>query len=94
MTSDPLELPGFGLPVNVPGPRGCFPNAFTKWYGIPATVRERTMVALMDSITDKPEWDWKIFDEGIIQKWRQEALDGGMDVSEKMLDWVCLTYFV
>lgn len=91
MTSDPVSLPGFGLPVNDPGPPECFANAFTNWSGIPATVRERTMVALMDSITDKPAWDRKIFDEGVIQKWRQEAIDSDMDVSKKMLDFVCLT---
>ena len=48
------------------------------------------MVAIMDSITDKPDWDKKVFDDVILQKWRQEALGTeGMDVSEKMLDWVC-----
>jgi len=89
MTSKPLELPGFGLPVNHQGLIERFPNAIVDWAGVPATVRERTMVALMDSITDKPEWDRKVFQEDIVHKWRQEAVDSGMDVSEKMLDWVC-----
>ena len=48
------------------------------------------MMAIMDKITDKPDWDRKVFDDTIVHKWRQEALaTEGMDVSEKMLDWVC-----
>lgn len=51
------------------------------------------MMAIMDKITDKSDWDKKIFDENIVQKWRQEALGTeGMDVSEKMLDWVCTNF--
>lgn len=94
MTSDPVKLPGFWLPVKGNGPEESFPNAIFDWAEPPSTVRERTMLALMESITDKPEWDRKVFDESIVQKWRQEAIDGDMDVSDKMLDWVCFTYFL
>ena len=52
------------------------------------------MMAIMDKITDKSEWDKKVFDDTIMQKWRQEALaTQGMDVSEKMLDWACTALF-
>lgn len=94
MTSDPVILPGFGLPLAIYDPYEHFPKAIAYWAGEAATVRERTMLALMDGITDKPEWDRKIFDESIIQKWRREAVDSDMDVSEKMLDWVCYTSFI
>ena len=47
------------------------------------------MMAIMDKITDKPDWDKKVFDDAIVQKWRLEALaTEDVDVSEKMLDWV------
>ena len=29
------------------------------------------MMAVMDKITDKPDWDEKVFDDIIVQKWRQ-----------------------
>lgn len=46
------------------------------------------MMAIMDKITDKPDWDKKVFDDAIVQKWRLEALaTEDVDVSEKMLDW-------
>jgi hypothetical protein len=52
------------------------------------TVREIAMVGLMDSITDKPMWNHKIFDETIVSKWRKEAqaMPSGM-ISEKAFDW-------
>ena len=82
------KLPGFGLPVNY-RPEHYFPTAVLDWSGTILTVRELNMMAIMDKITDKPDWDKKVFDNTIILKWRQEALGTeGMDVSEKMFDWV------
>ena len=93
MAIERINLPGFGLPVNYQ-PDKRFPNAVLDWSGTILTVRELNMMAIMDRITDKPDWDKKVFDDTILQKWRQEALaTEGMDVSEKMLDWVCTTVF-
>ena len=89
MSTPELKRPGFGLPVNEKGPKDRFPNAIMDWAGTALTVRERTMLALMDSITDKVDWDRKVFDETITNKWRQEAFDSeNGDVTEKMFDWV------
>ena len=83
------KLPGFGLPVNY-RPNDYFPNAVQDWSGTILTVREQNMMAIMDDITDKPTWDIKIFDDSVVQTWRQEALaTEERDVSEKMFDWVC-----
>ena len=91
MAAESIKLPGFGLPVNY-RPDDFFLNAVLDWSGTILTARELNMMAIMDKITDKPDWDKKVFDETIVQKWRQEALaTKGMDVSEKMLDWVCTT---
>jgi len=46
------------------------------------------MIRMMDRITDKDDWDHKIFDEDIVAKWRNEAMGLSADMSEKMLDWV------
>ena len=47
------------------------------------------MTYLINTITDKPEWDRKVFDEEIVNRWRNEALfpDTG-NFSEKMFDYV------
>ncbi|EEH19936.2 hypothetical protein PABG_02195 [Paracoccidioides brasiliensis Pb03] len=52
-------------------------------------VREFTMLRIMDSITDKPGWDTKIFWENITEKWKEEAIaHQNMDVTGPMMDWV------
>ncbi|KAK8112328.1 uncharacterized protein PG998_008785 [Apiospora kogelbergensis] len=37
-------------------------------------LREVFMLAVMDTLTDKPGWHTKVFDEAIVAKWRAEAL--------------------
>ncbi|KDR70090.1 hypothetical protein GALMADRAFT_1351644 [Galerina marginata CBS 339.88] len=51
------------------------------------TLRELTMLQLMNSITDKPGWNIKINDPDITQKWKDEALGSGCDITTKMVDW-------
>ena len=48
------------------------------------------MMELMNRLTDKPNWDQKIFDETIVAKWKEEALGlngNGTDISSNMVDW-------
>jgi hypothetical protein len=52
------------------------------------TIREITMMRIMNSITDKPGWDKKVFDDTITAKWRAELLHSGQDVSERMVNWI------
>lgn len=57
------------------------------------TVREYTMMEIMNRITDKIEWNMKIFDAEISQKWQNEAMGTKeKDVSKKMMDYVRLPY--
>ncbi|KAF5383169.1 hypothetical protein D9615_005044 [Tricholomella constricta] len=53
------------------------------------TLREFTMLRLMNEITDKPDWHKKITDEAIVAKWRAEALAAApeKDITESMVDW-------
>jgi Protein of unknown function (DUF4246) len=46
------------------------------------------MEAFMNSITDKPGWQGKIFDEDIKSRWRQEALGQYSFMTSRMIDWV------
>ncbi|KAJ5291576.1 hypothetical protein N7478_000827 [Penicillium angulare] len=43
---------------------------------------------VMNTITDKPDWDTKVFDEEIISKWRNEITESGQDISSKMMDYI------
>ena len=62
------------------------------------TLRERCMLTFVNSITDKPDWNRKVFEEEILTKWKVEALEmdwkkAGVvhgDFSEKMFDYVSL----
>jgi hypothetical protein len=46
------------------------------------------MMQIMNVITDKPEWERKVFDEHIIAKWREEVARSGQDATPKMMDWI------
>ncbi|KAK1219054.1 hypothetical protein PQX77_018244 [Marasmius sp. AFHP31] len=100
----PLKLPGFGLPVNKMPDRDhfagakpghpsakkifCFPNAITSWCASNITVRERTILSIINELSDKPEWDRKVTDKAIVARWKTEALGReGVDCSEDMFNF-------
>ncbi|KAJ9639436.1 hypothetical protein H2199_006469 [Coniosporium tulheliwenetii] len=93
-----IKLPGFGLPLtDMPvewrpdsADRMRFPNALMDWVAKGVTVRERIMLEFINLITDKPDWDRKVFDEDIVRNWRQEALVDGANFSEKMFEFCVL----
>ncbi|KAI5251156.1 hypothetical protein E4T42_04501 [Aureobasidium subglaciale] len=102
-----LSLPGFGRPVNEVleqkdwGHRypptakmiNRCPNALQEWAPEPITVREKNMMQVVNSITDKAEWRRKVFDGEIIAKWRAEAItEEGQGFTEKMFDHVSSHY--
>lgn len=95
------QFPGLGLPVHhQPGPDSAtggflFPLAIDRsWLSMGLTVRELRMLAFMDQITDKPDWETKVFDEAIVSRWRAEAdacpaeSDGDVYMSKAMFDYV------
>lgn len=96
---EPLKLPGYGAPVNwmkkelyrwMPNyERGAYPNAVTSWAAENLTLREIGMMAVMNELTDKPDWERKVFDEEIAAKWKSEALEKN-NFTEAMFDWVYL----
>lgn len=94
-TDGPTKLPGFGLPIDhMPEHTYRFPHAIADDYATqPITFRERRMLNFINQITDKPEWDRKVFDESIVSKWREEAekkLDNDVILSEPMFDYASL----
>ncbi|KAJ8073728.1 hypothetical protein PM082_012006 [Marasmius tenuissimus] len=77
-----IKLLGSALPVN-----GNPKYQLKDWGASNIIVRERTMLAMISEITDKPEWDKKSKDETIVSKWRNVALvREGIDFSQAMFD--------
>jgi hypothetical protein len=97
-----ITLPGFGMPINYlpkwsPTDReGRFPHAIADFVASDGvTVRERRMLEFITQITDKPEWNRNVFDETIVTKWRDEALQHGEAIfSAQMFDYVGTPSFV
>jgi hypothetical protein len=96
-TSTTKQLPGLGLPIEHEGEgRTTFPLAIgdQPWTSNGVTLREQRMLAFISQITDKPDWEVKVFDEDIVSRWRAEAdvrpeeLDGDLRLSSQMFDFV------
>ncbi|RAK95595.1 DUF4246 domain-containing protein [Aspergillus ibericus CBS 121593] len=96
------SLPGFGQPLktNLPlidseGKRRRFPHAICDTCnGVGISLRERRMLELINQITDKPEWDRKVFDEEIVSKWRSEACVWRAELREDYLSAAMFDYCV
>ncbi|RAL03357.1 DUF4246 domain-containing protein [Aspergillus ibericus CBS 121593] len=97
----PVQLPGFNLPLDHrPSQKrnlyelSVFPNALDPrdveqgYAGRVSTQREITMMQIMNAIAEKPEWDRKVFDDTITDRWRTEIMESGRDVSRRMMDWI------
>ncbi|KAJ5498470.1 hypothetical protein N7453_007521 [Penicillium expansum] len=96
-----LRMPGFNVDLNYEPNRNIFGmgingfqngldkdhHAYGCMYDL-VTHREVLMMQVMNTITDKPEWDQKIFDEDITAKWQNEIIQSGQDVTPKMMDWI------
>ncbi|XWW92309.1 hypothetical protein V2A60_000232 [Cordyceps javanica] len=72
-----FKYPGFDLDLRCIEREG-YPLGFPNAKGGESKVlqiREVAMMMLMDQITDKPNWHEKVFNEEIVQKWRQGAAE-------------------
>ncbi|KAI0466334.1 hypothetical protein F4859DRAFT_507430 [Xylaria cf. heliscus] len=92
-----LELPGFGMPLTQLPELGGKYFMHALWEGwrfesVGLKLREVRMMEFMNQVTDKPEWERKVFDEEIVNRWRAEAmgqeadLDGDVYMTDKMFD--------
>lgn len=52
-----------------------FKNAIQDWAGRAVPLREISMMDLMRELMEKPEWERKVCDEVIVEKWKAEALE-------------------
>lgn len=71
------EFPGFGLPhattykdrLLMP----LFPHALSGWASNGVTLREKRMLDFINQITDKSDWENKVFNHDIVSKWKEEG---------------------
>jgi hypothetical protein len=74
------DYPGLGLPLrhNPQEDYGHYPiGAHGSCWGADSDmlpIRELAMMSIMDCLTDKEDWQKKVFDDEIVSKWREEAL--------------------
>jgi hypothetical protein len=72
-----MNRPGIDLPLKQDS---ALPSEGRKgrWHevALPVTVRERVIIAITAALKDKPDWERKVFDDTIVDKWRLKALAG------------------
>lgn len=94
----PLRVPGHGLPVDFEvfdgiGPHteiSGFSHGFSQWIQDRRnTIKELAMIRIMDHLTDKLDWDRKVFDEKVMLKWKLEAMrDSRGLITEMTWEWM------
>ncbi|KAB8256690.1 hypothetical protein BDV32DRAFT_141025 [Aspergillus pseudonomiae] len=88
-TNTRFDLPGYSIPLNYIDADEMFPNALGNYSTERLnTHREILMMRALNSITDKSDWEKKVFDEEITTKWRKEIMDTGDDITPTMIDWI------
>ncbi|KAE8349840.1 hypothetical protein BDV28DRAFT_52807 [Aspergillus coremiiformis] len=93
MERERVKLPGFGQPLNdnppltePTGQRRRFPHGICdSCNSVGVSARERRMLDFINQISDKPEWESKVFDEDITSKWRSEACVHKEDLNDSYL---------
>ncbi|GIJ86245.1 hypothetical protein Asppvi_005131 [Aspergillus pseudoviridinutans] len=91
-----LRVPGFGsIPLDYELPSDArFAHGIQEWRQAPAvTARELAMVAVMNRLTDLPNWYIDVFDDAIVACWRQNpdvaSIATNPLLSDRAWDW-CL----
>lgn len=95
-------LPGFGRPLDdYPSAfeseetriRPRFPHAIADGtIHQPISRRECRMLLFINQITDKPEWERKVFDDAIVERWRGEAVTWHDASNELFMTSACFDY--
>ncbi|KAH7009348.1 uncharacterized protein B0I36DRAFT_300409 [Microdochium trichocladiopsis] len=86
----PLRVPGMG---DIPLDKGLpitdrFAHGFCEWEQVPTvTQREFTMVAVMNDLTDKPDWQTGIFRQERVDHWRGDIFAARPLMSDRAWEW-------
>lgn len=78
-----MNLPGIDLPLQQEsGLRTEGDDATWYEHALPLTVRERVMLDIMAALKNKTDWERKVFDDTIVEKWQNEAMSSPkLDIS-------------
>ncbi|KAL6230711.1 hypothetical protein BDW75DRAFT_248446 [Aspergillus navahoensis] len=88
--STPLKVPGLhGLPINVLRAQDQFATGTNDWDGHILTAKELAMLALINALTDLPDWHRVVFDQQVTAQWREDAVASSSLINDKTWDW-CL----
>lgn len=91
--NEPVNVPGFGLPLDwSPSGNtydgGQFNHGANDFRPNRMTAHEVMMLRFMDAVTDKPDWNLKVHDEGIVAKWQAESTSNPSNaISAKAFQW-------
>jgi hypothetical protein len=82
-----LKVPGFGLPVSFQ-PDKFFRHGVNDFRPPRMLVTELAILQFIDAVTDKPDWQNKVFDDVIISKWKTES-QAGEDtlMTDNLFEW-------
>lgn len=91
-----LKVPGFGLPIDFAQTDNWnhqIPNTYFR-HGIDdhrpdrMTVREVAWIRFMEAVTEKPNWNIKVFDDEIVKRWSDDAaaMENSL-ISDKEFQW-------
>ncbi|RDH31018.1 hypothetical protein BDQ94DRAFT_180730 [Aspergillus welwitschiae] len=89
----PLRVPGFnGISLKcVLPPDARFAHGIEEWRQAPAvTARELAMTAVMNRLTDRPNWHVDVFDDVVVARWRQDntaSIAMNPLLSDRAWDW-------
>ena len=98
------RLPGYGVPLDHyakdENNKGFdHPLLSTRGAGPILPVREYEMMEFMNRVTDKVEWEEKVYKDEIVEEWRRENVDeqggeegGDRDFSLEMFEWVSVFF--
>jgi hypothetical protein len=86
----PLKVPGlYDVPINVLLSRDQFATGTDDWDGHILTAKELAILDLINTFTDRPNWQRAIFDQQFIAQWREDAVESSSLINDKTWDW-CL----
>ncbi|GIC88725.1 DUF4246 domain-containing protein [Aspergillus udagawae] len=89
-TAGPLKVPGFhDIPIDVELPRDQFAAGINVWRGTILTAKELAMLNLINTITERPDWHVRIFQQEEITRWQKDALSSLSLINDQTWSW-CL----
>ncbi|KAL4867786.1 hypothetical protein BDV12DRAFT_112511 [Aspergillus spectabilis] len=96
--NNPFDLPGLNLPIHhkpehdwsgfICGNALDSDDIEAGLCGYIFTLRELAMMQIMEMVTDKPDWEKKVYDDEIRNKWRDEISQSGQDITAAMIDYI------